>query len=62
MDQKEGISGPVLSLKPVAFDEVLEGALQAKPMTPEEKKVLEEEYRNRERKAPGRKKGSEAQS
>jgi hypothetical protein len=38
------------------LEEIVEAALQTKPLTPGEKKALEEEYRRRERAKPGRKK------
>jgi hypothetical protein len=39
----------------LALEEVISAALQTKPMTPEERKALEEEYHHRLRKSPGRK-------
>lgn len=40
-----------------SLEEIIAAALQTKPMTEEQKKTLEEEYRRRERGKPGRKKG-----
>ena len=43
--------------EPLSIEEIIEAALQTKPLTTEEKRQLEEEYRKRERGKPGRKKG-----
>ncbi len=40
----------------LSLEELIAAALQTRPLTEEEKKALEEEYRQRERAKPGRKK------
>jgi hypothetical protein len=50
-DTPEGGNSSTLTL-----GDVIAAALETKPMTSEERKALDEEYRQRERKSPGRKK------